>query len=48
MNWLILYPKSRRIYYEAVSEDDARTNCPNGYTVLCCSDEYLEELVLSC
>lgn len=47
MNWIVLYPQSRKIYYEAISEADAKANCPTGYKVLHCSDAYLEELVLS-
>lgn len=47
INWLVLCPNSRTIYYEAISEEDAKNNCPKGYIVQAFSDAALEELVLS-
>lgn len=48
MNYIVLYPKSRTIYYEAIDMEDAQKNCPSEYKIVVLNDYQLEELVLSC
>ena len=42
-NWIVVYPGTKRIYYEAVSGSDACSKCPHGYEVVACTDEQFEE-----
>lgn len=43
MTWVVLF--KNRLWYEAISYEDAFANCPPGCTVRAISDSDLKELI---